>query len=176
MSGSGPGSALLAHDLEPVGQRQLGRGDREAAQPREHRHLTADRSGRGLQRGERRLQALGSELEVAAFAEGVLHQRQQSLAQPSAGSGLARLDAVVEQVAVEPVEVRQRDLRRAVGRQPLEALGALAQELADERPVAVQRRPARTRAPAPALELERNLGAVGQLRLEVARRPPRGGR
>ena len=61
----GPRKRLLAHDLEPVGERQLGRGDRQAAQPREHHHLAADRPGRGLQRGQRGLQPLGRELEVA---------------------------------------------------------------------------------------------------------------
>ena len=112
----------------------------------------------------------GDELEVAAFAEGVLHQHQQPLADTAPRSSLTRLDAVVEQVAVEPVEVRQGDRGLAVGRQALEALRPFAEELADQRAVAVERGTASAGAPAAALELERHLGAVGQLALQEGRR------
>jgi hypothetical protein len=119
-----------------------------------------------MQARERGLDALGAKLEVALLVEDFFEQRFDRGAYARAPLRARRLAANACEIALDAVEVLEQLRRLGVPRQAFERRLALADELAGQRAVAVERRRA-TAARRLRAELERHLSAGRELAAQV---------
>src|SRR5438128_92485 len=138
--------------------------------------LALAREVRLLETRERRLQSLGAQLEVGLLLEDLLHERSQRRLRARSTPRTAGVDADAQEVAIEPVEALEQPHRLGMGWEPLDRCLPFGDELARERPVAVEGSLS-SPAPRPAgaqiegnLRSRRDLGAqvVGSLVHELA--------
>src|ERR1700759_2974670 len=135
-------------------------------QARDERELARARKRRVVQSRERSLDALGAKLEVALLVEHFFEQRFDRGANARAPLCTRRLAADAREVAVDTVEVLEQLRQLSMPRQAFERRLALADELAGQRAIAVQRRRA-TAARRLRAELERHLSAGRELAAQV---------
>ncbi len=167
---------LLGRPVDLVGSRehqsrsegQLRRGQGETVQRSDHHDRFAVGPHTVLQPLQGGPQMLGPKLEVALTIKHVLEQRAQRQAGP-----LPRLRGRLrgtpgEEIATEAVQLADRHECPGVAGQGAQRSAVLADELAGERPVAVQRRAAGSRRLGD--DLKRNLLAGRRLLAERQRR------
>ncbi len=157
---------LRLGDRQAGGQRQLRARDRHALQQGDDRHLRGACQRGAVEPLQRGLDALGPQLEVGLVGEHVAEQSSDRDANP--GGGLQAHDVLADagEITVEPLEARQRAARGLVLRKPFELAPALGDELSRQGAVAVERRPAACCTALLLTDLERDLGAGGQVRLK----------
>ena len=154
---------LAVHERQAVAERQLGRADGQAQQRGDDHRLGAPVVQRGLQLVVGAGQAVGRELEVGRVLEHAREEGAQRRPRRARGRRAAPARRATLQVVREPAAGRQRAERGQMRRQAAEQALALGDEVAGQRPVAVQRRV----APAGGDDLERHVGAVGGQRVEL---------